>query len=274
MTTLTPNRTPTTRTPRWLHIVLSLLVLSSLVYGLSGLARAYTPTNFESPTLVLGQPDFTTTTTTWGSGPTGMPLPRAVAVDPTTGKVFVVDVYNNRVLRFAAGAALTNGAAAEAVLGHLDFSSNPNATNQYELGSAESLHVDGSGRLWVVDRHYNRVLRFDNASTKASGANADGVLGQPDFTTRSTLSPSQNTFKPSDVYVDGSGRLWVADQGNYRVLRFDNAATKANGADADGVLGQPDFTSDQPDTNPATFIGYPQGIYVDGSGRLWVADED
>ena len=272
MTTLTPNRTPTTRTPRWLHIVLSLLVLSSLVYGLSGLARAYTPTNFESPTLVLGQPDFTTTTTTWGSGPTGMPLPRAVAVDPTTGKVFVVDVYNNRVLRFAAGAALTNGAAAEAVLGQPDFTSGGASTTQSGFIGVWSVHVDGSGRLWVSDNH--RVLRFDNASTKASGANADGVLGQPDFTTRSTLSPSQNTFKPSDVYVDGSGRLWVADQGNYRVLRFDNAATKANGADADGVLGQPDFTSDQPDTNPATFIGYPQGIYVDGSGRLWVADED
>ncbi|MEI8308473.1 MAG: hypothetical protein WCF99_15550, partial [Chloroflexales bacterium] len=69
MTTLTPNRTPTTRTPRWLHIVLSLLVLSSLVYGLPGLARAYTPTNFESVNLVLGQPDFTTQTGT--DGPTG-----------------------------------------------------------------------------------------------------------------------------------------------------------------------------------------------------------
>ena len=181
MTTLTPNRTPTTRTPRWLRTVLSLLVLSSLVYGLPGLARAYTFTGFEGATLVLGQPGFTTTTA--GADSTGMTFPNAVAVDPTTGKVFVVDGMN-RVMRFAAGAALTNGAAAEAVLGQPDFTSTTFTTTQSGFSDATSLHVDGSGRLWVVDGPNSRVLRFDNASTKASGANADGVLGQPDFTTR------------------------------------------------------------------------------------------
>ena len=273
MTTLTPNRTPTTRTPRWLRTVLSLLVLSSLVYGLPGLARAYTFTGFEGATLVLGQPDLATTTN--GSGPTGVSDPREVAVDPTTGKVFVLDLGNNRVLRFAAGAALTNGAAAEAVLGQPDLTSTSTyTTTQSGFLQPMSLHVDGSGRLWVADTNNNRVLRFDNASTKASGANADGVLGQPDFTTRLffPFSPTQNTFQPHHVYVDGIGRLWVADTNNYRVLRFDNAATKANGANADGVLGQLDFTSDQGGTHPATWMT-PTSVYVDGSGRLWVADQ-
>ncbi len=40
-----------------------------------------------------------------------------------------------------------------------------------------------------------------------------------------------------------SGRLWVADFFNYRLLRFDNAAGKINGGNADGVLGQPDFNN-------------------------------
>jgi len=134
------------------------------------------------------------------------------------------------------------------------------------------VHVDGSGRLWVADTNNYRVLRFDNASTKASGANADGVLGQPDFTTALFPLPTQNTFCPKDVYVDGSGRLWVTDNTNNRVLRFDNAATKANGANADGVVGQLDFTSNQGGTHPATWIQVPSRIYVDGSGRLWVVD--
>ena len=48
---------------------------------------------------------------------------------------------------------------------------------------------------------------------------------------------------PMDVAVDSGGRLWVADANNNRLLRFENAALKTNGADADGVLGQRDFDS-------------------------------
>ena len=44
-----------------------------------------------------------------------------MTVDPTTGKVFVADQTNNRVLRFASALVLANGAPAEAVLGQANF---------------------------------------------------------------------------------------------------------------------------------------------------------
>ncbi len=73
---------------------------------------------------------------------------------------------------------------------------------------------------------------------------ADGVLGQANFSTAANPNPPDATSmnQPFGVAVDANGTLWVSDSWNYRVLRFDNAAAKANGAAADGVLGVPLFT--------------------------------
>ncbi|GAB4210766.1 MAG: hypothetical protein OHK0022_44400 [Roseiflexaceae bacterium] len=49
--------------------------------------------------------------------------PSSIAVDPASGKVFVSDTNNHRVLRYTGTAALTNGADAEAMLGQSDFTS-------------------------------------------------------------------------------------------------------------------------------------------------------
>jgi hypothetical protein len=70
--------------------------------------------------------------------------------------------------------------------------------------------------------------------------------------------------------VDAAGRLWVADTLNNRVLRFDDAAAKPNGAPADGVLGQPDFVSR--DAATGSGLNAPFGVEADSAGRVWVAD--
>jgi sugar lactone lactonase YvrE len=250
--------------------LLRALLLAAMMLMLVTPAQAYfAPSNGQAATLVLGQPNFTS----GGAATTqsGMNNPYGVAVDPTTHKVFVADSDNFRVLRFASLYALTNGAAAEAVLGQSDFTSNGYATTQSGMNYPIGVFVDSSGRLWVGDSNNNRVLRFDNASTIASGTNANGVLGQPDFTSNSSATTQSGMYQPESVFVDSSGRLWVADSWNNRVLRFDNAASKSNGANADGVLGQTDFTSNGFATTQ-NGMGTPYGIYVDSSGRLWVAD--
>ena len=244
-------------------------LLALLLIATSALA-AFTPSNDQAATLVLGQPNFTSHIYN-NHSQTGMMIPFSVAVDPNTRKVFVAEFANNRVMRFASVYALTNGAAAEAVLGQPDFTSDSSDTTQNGMYTPRSIFVDAGGRLWVADDGNNRVLRFDNAASKANGADADGVLGQPDFTTSDYATTQNGMHYPGGVAVDSSGRLWVADLDNNRVLRFDNAASKANGVNADGVLGQADFTTgDQATTQNG--MHYPVGVAVDSSGRLWVAE--
>lgn len=250
-----------------LIIVLTLLVLTFSILGVSPASALLTVTDGIAASLVLGQADFTSNTP--ATSQTGMNSPQQIAVDPTTGKVFVADPGNHRVLRFASVAALTNDAAAEAVLGQTNFTSNTPATTQSGMSSPLGVYVDSAGRLWVGDTNNHRVLRFDNASTKANGANADGVLGQINFTSGSSATAQNRMATPFSVFVDSGGRLWVSEYGNSRVLRFDNAAASPNGDNADGVLGQSIFTTNTCVNAPPTATGMclPTRIHVDSGGR-------
>jgi DNA-binding beta-propeller fold protein YncE len=136
-------------------------------------------------TLVLGQANFTSVAPNAGGvGPANNTLkyPYGLVVDPVSGKVFVADTHNHRVLRFANIDALWLGAAAEAVFGQPNLSSGGSGTSDSGMHEPLAVAIARDGVLFVVDGLNNRVLRFDNAASKSSGAPADGVLGQPDFT--------------------------------------------------------------------------------------------
>jgi sugar lactone lactonase YvrE len=252
------------------HLFVSSILVTVLMLAIAVPAVAYfVPSTYQPATLVLGQPNFTSSSAV--TTQTGMFSPANVAIDPTTQKVFVADTQNNRVLRFASVYALANGAPAEVVLGQPAFNTNAPATTQSGLQDPEGVSVDAAGRLWVADTFNHRVLRFDNASAIGSGANANAVLGQSDFISGSQGIAQNRMHSPVSLFADAGGRLWVVDTSNSRILRFDNAVGKGNGANADGVLGQPDFTSNSSSTTQSS-MAYPYGAAVDAAGRLWVAD--
>lgn len=220
---------------------------------------------------VLGQQNFTSnqsgTTSDYLNSPSG------VVVDPTTGKLFIVDRYNNRVLRWNSISKMENGSPAEAVLGQTDFNASSSGLSALKFNDPLRAFVDSSGSLWVSDYLNNRVLRFDSASFKPTGSSADGVLGQPDFTTNTSGTSANKMKGPVGVFADSKGRLWITDRLNHRVLRFDNASLKTNGANADGVLGQPDFTTGSSGLS-AFKMNRPMGVYVDDFDNLWVCEDD
>lgn len=102
---------------------------------------------------------------------------------------------------------------------------------------------------------------------------ADAVLGQASFTTTSagtTASAFAASFGPNAFAVDRSGRLFVADAYNNRVLSWPSAAAFTNGQAADLVIGQLDFTTGTPNTGgiSAATLFTPFGVAIDVAGNL------
>ncbi|MCB1130854.1 MAG: NHL repeat-containing protein, partial [Verrucomicrobiae bacterium] len=249
---------------------MKLQLLIPIVLATAASAVAKTIPNHARANLVLGQPDFVTSTAPLVPGSSNLSAPTAVIVDPVTGKVFVADEGNARVLRYPNAASLKNGAGAEAVFGQPSFSSKTDSSGQQGLSNGlRGLFLDHKGRLWVGDRDNHRVLCFEAAVHRSSYPYADRVYGQPDFATTTSGTSSTKMDWPQGVWVDKQDRLWVADYRNDRVLRFDDISNKASGSAADGVLGQPDFNSGTSATTPTGMVG-PVGVTVSANGTLFV----
>ena len=173
---------------------------------------------------VLGQANFTTNTP--GDGLAALNYPTGLAISPS-GALFVAGSYNHRVVRFDRAAALGNGANASIILGQQDFSGTAPGLSAVQMNGPHGLTVTPDDSLWVCDSYSNRLIRFSNASTKPSGAAADGIIGQPDFITNALANTDRGLHFPFiSPCVDASGSLWVPDHNNCRVLRFPAQSSK------------------------------------------------
>jgi uncharacterized protein (TIGR03437 family) len=130
------------------------------------------------------------------------------------------------------------------VLGQPDFTTatlNFAATST-SLRLPTAVASDGV-HLVVGDTDHNRVLIWNRIPT-TNNAPADVVVGQPNFTSTSlpgNIPNAKSMRGPQGVWIQ-NGCLYVADTQNNRVLIFNRIPT-SNGAAADVVLGQPDFTT-------------------------------
>lgn len=234
-------------------------------------------TNGQAAVTVLGEPDFSTIT--GGVTATALAGPAATCLDPTTGALWVSDYNSNRILMWSATDKLVDGSAATKVLGQPDFTSSASGVTASTLNHPLGCAFDNHGNLYVSDYYNYRVLRFNSAASKANGAAADLVFGQADFTSklanRGGIVAANSLSSTWGVFVDSKGNLWVTDAGNNRVLRYDDPLNKANGAAADFVLGQADFTSqlaNRGGTASANTLASPFFLALDNNETLLVTD--
>jgi len=147
-------------------------------------------------------------------------------------------------LRFDNASSKSNGSNADGVLGQQDFTTVTSGLSATKMNRPMGVYADTEDHLWVCEDDNNRAIRFDSVSSKTNGAAADGVLGQPDFTTNLKKYSRDGVSNLRGVFGDAAGRLYLVDEDNNRIMIFNHAATQPNGAFADYVLGQPDFGSD------------------------------
>ena len=161
----------------------------------------YYPSNSTTAIRVYGQ-NGSFTTVGAGIGPGSMDVPSGLAVD-SSDNLYVADSGNNRVSYFVGNAIIPTKTYTAAILG----TSN--------LSVPTGVAVDNSG-LYILDTGNSRILFYPNGSDYATV-----VYGQPDFTTNSINNDPNQTGdlnKPTNISLDKSGNLLVADPLNNRVI--------------------------------------------------------
>lgn len=174
----------------------------------------------------------------------------------------------------APGKTVPTHAIANLVLGQTDFvtATLAGTPSSFTLNSPASIVIDPVTRkVFVADMDNRRVLRYPNVESLTNGAGAEAVLGQARFSTRTIGTDPGFSGQLRGMFFDRMGRLWVSDRDNHRVVMFEAASYRDTNAYPDRVLGQPDFVTVTPGTSIAT-MRLPQGVWVDSSDRLWVAD--
>lgn len=223
--------------------------------------------------IVVGQTDMTSNSSSCSQ--TTMNLPFDVAA--SKNKMVVSDYGNNRILVYNS-IPTSNNTAADFVLGQPDFDQGsinaglgPGSPTDRTLFNPGGIWTDGNSII-IADGSNSRVLIWKSWPV-SNYEPADIVIGQPDFTTSSidtTVKKFILSFY-SDITVSKSGKLYISDSGNNRVLIYNTIPTN-NYAAANIVLGQENFTNSSTGLSENTF-NTPAGLFFDeNTGQLYVTE--
>jgi len=233
----------------------------------------------DQPALILGQPG-PQYTVSHGIGSNGLFQPYGLAVDPTTGNLYVADTADNRVVRFPAPFSNPNRVQPDLVYGQASFTtSTTTPVSASLLNQPFGVAVDSAGNLWVSDTGNNRILRFNASSlNNTTPPSADLVIGEPNFTSNGAngggSTPSAaGLASPMGLTFDSQNNLYVADFQNARVVKFSGPFSPGQASPPPAIVwGEPNLNTIGYTGPPsaATLQG-PTGVAVDAAGNVYVA---
>jgi trimeric autotransporter adhesin len=194
-------------------------------------------------------------------------FPQQVAVDGA-GNLYIADCLNNRIRKVDTSGIITTFAGN----GTSGFGGDGGPAIRAPLNFPDSVAVDAAGNLYIADSSNNRIRRVDvnGIIATVAGNGTTGFSGDGGDARKAALN------LPTDVAVDTTGNLYVADSTNNRIRKVDTNGIITTFAGA-GAFGDP-FICDVPnyggDRGSATdaLLGNPQGVTVDGQGNVYIAD--
>jgi uncharacterized protein (TIGR03437 family) len=183
----------------------------------------------------------------------GIPSTVGLVVD-SSGALYFSDSWNNRVRRVAPDGTITTVAGS----GSRSFSGDGGLATAAGLPGPTGLARDAAGNLYVSDGA-DRIRKVSPSGiiTTIAGSGTGGSSGDGGPATSAGLSD------PQGLAVDSSGRVYVADWGNWRIRRIsaDGIITTIAGG---GIAGSGPAT--------AVLLVFPLGVSVDASLNVYIAD--
>lgn len=174
---------------------------------------------------------------TGGSGAGAVVAPSGVAVNATTGDIYVSDGFPERtsgiVQKFNSSGVF-----------QLAWGTAGSGNGQF-LNGAGGVAVDSAGNVYVTDLGNHRVEKFTSAGSFITSWGGSGT-GNGQFSA------------PEGIAIDAADNIYIADTGNHRVQKFNTSGTFVTKWGTNGT-GDGQFDT-------------PWGVSVDSLGDVYVAD--
>ena len=184
--------------------------------------------------------------------------PDSLTVD-SVGYLYIADTYNNRVRKVGMNGVITTMAGN----GTGGYSGDGSASTSAELASPAGVAVDGGGNLYIADYGNNRIRKVgtNGVITTVAGNGIDGYSGDGGAATNAKMNC------PAGLTVDSAGNLFITDVINNRIRKVgtNGVITTVAGNGTQGYSGDGDAATN------AT-LSSPEGVTVDNSGNLYIAD--
>jgi DNA-binding beta-propeller fold protein YncE len=234
--------------------------------------------------------------------------PEGVATD-SSGNVYVADTSNRRIQKFDSNGLWERAWGKDVISGNFEEGFEVCTTAASckvgeigglggEMRSPAGVATDASGNVYVADTFNHRIQKFDSDGEFVLAWGKDvHIGGGTDF------EPCDNRFlckegtegglggemdRPRGVATDASGDVYVADQGNHRIQKFDPEAADFEGLwkrgwGKDVISGNAEEGFEVCETRADCKAGEtgglggemssPFGVGTDDSGDVYVADQ-
>ncbi len=185
--------------------------------------------------------------------------PHGVAVDGS-GNLYIADTFNHRIRKVDATGNISTAAGGK----RADSSGVGGRPALYaQLRSPNGVAVDGAGNLYIADTFNHRVRKVDAAGNISTAAGS-GRVGDGGPAVEAWL------YHPAGVAVDEADNIYIADSYDHRIRKVDavtGAIFTVTGTGEAGYSGQfvPMFLAQ---------FRHPEGVAVDGSDNLYIADSN
>ncbi len=189
--------------------------------------------------------------------------PNQICCD-TMNNIYFADSDNHSIWKIDA----TTGAITRvAGNGNSGFSGDGGPATSAELDAPKGVFVDSAGNIYIADTNNHRIRKvdtFDYISTVA-GTGFPGPSGDGGPATSAKLN------RPHGVFANTSGDIYIADTENHCIRKVD-ANTQIINTVA-GIGGSGGFSGDGEAATSAK-LKKPQGVFVNTSGEIYIADTD